>query len=279
MNREYDEIIARHYQRVAEEQGLASSSTMEDAITRQTETDAIAWFVGECLKKRRDEGITTVATILDVGCGNGYTLDVLVNRFNQHRFVGVEKSGALRCLAESRFAGFDNIRIRSGDVRDQGFVAQGSIDILICQRVIINLMQCEDQHRAFNNMVGVVASPSAQQSGGGLLFIEAFESPLTNLNNARREFELSPISPAHHNLYLPDTFFQRTDLKPFATEDQPWPHNFLSTHYYASRVLHPIYTDGRALKRNSEFVRFFSQALKPFAGDYSPLKLYMFQKA
>lgn len=277
MKKEYDSKIEQHYQRVAEEHGLSSSSTMADEIIRQVETDAIVQFVGECIRQRTAEGISTPATILDVGCGNGYTLKVLLDRYPEQKFVGVEKSDSLRELAESRFHANQNVEILSGDVRDESFMAESSVDILICQRVIINLLDLEDQLLALNNMVRVVASPSTWQSGGHLLFIEAFESPLIKLNNARSEFDLPPISPAHHNLYLPDWFFKRPDLKRFVTDSLP-PPNFLSTHYYVTRVLHAIYTHNKPFKRNSEFVRFFSQALNPFAGDYSPLKLYMFEK-
>jgi SAM-dependent methyltransferase len=278
MKKGYDSIIEKHYQDVADEHGLSPASTMADEITRQTETDAIVWFVGECIRKRNAEGISAPATILDVGCGNGFTLQVLLNRFNQQKFVGVEKSKSLRALAESRFVGIENVEIRSGDIREKSFLAQGSIDILVCQRVIINLLDREDQLLALNNIVRVVASPSTLHSGGYILFIEAFETPLNNLNNARSEFDLPPIPPPYHNLNLPDGFFERADLKPFVTDGDFPPQNFLSTHYYVSRVLYPFYNQNKPLKRNSEFVRFFSKALIPFVGDYSQIRLYMFEK-
>jgi SAM-dependent methyltransferase len=279
VNKAYDTVVEHHYQGVADEHGLSSTSTMADEITRQTETEAIVKFVGECLRKRTAEGITAPATILDVGCGNGYTLQVLLNRHSQHRYVGVERSDSLRHLAESRFTGSENVVIRSGDVRDEAFVPEGSVDILVCQRVIINLLDPEDQLLALNNVVKAVASPRQGQSGGCLLFIEAFQSSLLNLNKARSEFDLPPIPPAHHNLYLPDGFFQRPDLTPIRSGKDLPPTNFLSTHYYSTRVLHALCTQSKSLKRNSEFVRFCSQALHPFAGDYSPLRLYMLEKA
>jgi hypothetical protein len=124
----------------------------------------------------------------------------------------------------------------------------------------------------------VVASPRTLQSGGTLLFIEAFSSYLENLNKARAELDLPPIPPAHHNLYLPDDIFNTPLLKPFITDDCPIPPNFLSTHYFVTRVLYPIFTKNKPLKRNTEFVRFFSAALKENIGDYSPLRLYIFEK-
>ena len=248
MKKEYDRVIKQHYQAVGDEHGLSPSSTMADEITRQTETDAIVKFVGACLQRRSADGASTPATILDVGCGNGYTLQVLLGCYDNQRFVGLEKSDSLRSLAESRFAGTKNVEIRSGDIRDADFLARGSVDILICQRVIINLLDREDQLLALDNLVGVVASPLAGQRGGSLLFIEAFESSLTRLNEARSEFDLPPIPSAHHNLYLPDTFFDRSELQPFVAEGASAPPNFLSTHYYITRVLHAFTLKIKPLK-------------------------------
>jgi len=43
-------------------------------------------------------------------------------------------------------------------------------------------------------------------------------------------------------------------------------------------VLHPVVSANKVVKRNSEFVRFFSQALNRNVGDYSPLRLHAFEK-
>ena len=85
------------------------------------------------------------------------------------------------------------------------------------------------------------------------------------------------IKQAHHNLYLQDNFYDITELKKFIIDDYAFPENFLSTHYYITRVLHPIFIKDKRIKRNSEFVNFFTRALQENTGDYSPLKLYLFE--
>jgi SAM-dependent methyltransferase len=266
MAREYDQTIQQHYKKVAEECGLSPASTMADEITRESESKAILQFVSESLKIRPQP-----AVIMDVGCGNGYTLQRLSTTYSEQRFIGIEKSDELRSLAVSRFAEGNNVKILEGDIRRPDFAEKESVDVLICQRVLINLLNEDDQKSALRNIVNVVAS------GGTLLFIEAFSSALANLNAARGEFELTAIPPAHHNLYLADNFFELRQLKPW-TSERLAPRNFLSTHYFVTRVLHPLHLGNKPLKRNSEFVRFFSQALKENVGDYSPLRLYMFEK-
>jgi len=71
-------------------------------------------------------------------------------------------------------------------------------------------------------------------------------------------------------------FFQHSQLNAL-TLDKLQP-NFLSTHYFVSRVLDAHYKKGKAFKRNSHLVNFMSDALNQFSGDYSPLKLHCFSK-
>jgi SAM-dependent methyltransferase len=278
MKRKYDTTIKKHYQKVAEDCGSSATSTMADELTRQYETEAILQFVSASLKMLQKESLKRKATIMDIGCGNGYTLEKIIERYPEQHYVGIEHSDDLRTLASSRFEGNDNVNILEGDIRDPHFAEADSVDILLCQRVLINLLDLEDQRSALNNIIEVVSSPRTSQSGGTLLFIEAFSSYLANLNKARAELDLPPIPPAHHNLYLPDNFFDTPRLRPFVTDDFLIPPNFLSTHYFVTRVFYPLFIQNKPLKRNTEFVRFFSAALKENIGDYSPLRLYIYKK-
>ena len=273
----YDEIIAKHYKKVAQEEGDKSSSTMADIITREKETRAIVKFLGASLKRRKAENNKDPALIMDIGCGNGYTLEVLANQYPKEKFIGVEITKELRELAILRFKDMENVSIMEGDIRNSTFAAGKTADILICQRVIINLLNEKDQRQALQNIVSVVKKPDTKQSGGTLLFLESFSSPLSKLNEAREEFDLPAIKQAHHNLYLQDNFYDITELKKFIIDDYAFPENFLSTHYYITRVLHPIFIKDKRIKRNSEFVNFFTRALQENTGDYSPLKLYLFE--
>lgn len=272
---DYDEAVTQHYRKVAEADGLSSTSTMADNITRATETKAIISYVRAALARRKSSGEMEPAVVMDVGCGNGYTLEVLSKEFPECQFVGVEKSDELRELAVSRFVDSDTVSVFGGDLRDPDF-SQGKIaDILVCQRVLINLLDPSDQKQGYRNVIGTV------KKGGSMLFIECFTSSLNNLNVAREEFDLEPIPPAHHNLYLEDDFFQEEGVTVHGLDEFGFslPENFLSTHFYVTRVLHPVITNNAPFKRNSEFVNFFSAALVPCAGDYAPLKLTVLEKS
>jgi SAM-dependent methyltransferase len=255
---QYDALIAEHYRKVAEECGLSGTSTMADEITRRLETEAIEQFVTVALEAYRKTAGTGPATIMDVGCGNGYTLERLVDNFPDQHFVGIEKSDELRALASSRFGRHENVTIVDGDIRKPAFTASDSVDVLICQRVLINLLDLQDQREAVDNIVSVLALPTHGRASGKCLFIEAFSSYLATLNQARAELDLPSMPPAPHNLYLPENFFDRVRLRPFGADSNIPPANFLSTHYYVTRVLHPYLTANKPFKRNSAFVAFFS---------------------
>ncbi len=268
MNKDYDDLIQEHYRKVAEKHGLSSASTMEDNYMRTRETEAIIRFVHHCLETRFTG---QQITIMDIGCGNGYTLEVLAKHFPGHHFVGIEKTDELRSLAAARFEGQPAVRILPGDIRQPGFQQGIQADILICQRVFINLLDPQDQIRARENVASALRQPQTDRSGALALFIEGFTEPLVRLNIAREELGLEPIAPAYHNLYMPEGFFETAHLAAY-THDRLLPANFLSTHYYLTRVLFPYHTQGKPLKRNSEFVSFFTQALPECVGDYSPVK-------
>jgi SAM-dependent methyltransferase len=261
----YDALIQRHYDAVAEQAGAQPTSTMADEIVRARETAAILDFVAACA------GGASGLSVLDVGCGNGYTLHRLLAALPGHRYLGVEHNAKLRGIAAGRAT------VIPGDLRDLATIelAPASADVVICQRVIINIMDLADQRRALENVVAL-AKP-----GAGLLFIEVFASALAHLNEARAEFEFEPIPPAVHNLPLPDDFFTHPALAPFPS---PYGHaeNELSTHYFVSRVLHPAMLKATSSPhefiRNSHFVRFFSAALPDGIGDYSPLRIKVFSK-
>ncbi len=278
MKKEYDKTIDLHYRDEAIKHGPSPLSTMPDEITRHLETAAIVEFVGGILRSRNKPHTSDTAVIMDVGCGNGYTLDVLSNTYPDADFLGIERSDELRAIASSRCKERKNIRILAADIRDNGFAQGLTADILICQRVLINILDKDDQKLALQNIIRQVRSPGDSRPGGALLFIECFKGPLENLNRARGEFDLDSIPPAYHNLYLADDFFAVPQLRALNATGPMLRPNFLSTHYYAARVLHPLFTRDKPFKRNSEFVRFFTEALHSNVGDYSPLKVYTFGK-
>lgn len=265
-DRSYDDTINSHYRQIAESAGASANSTMLDEVIRGRETDAIHRFAAWAAERLYRE-----IEIADVGCGNGYTLETLHVAFPLHTYAGFELTDELRAIAEARFQGTE-VSIRPGDIRDRDFAGGRRFDVLLTQRVLINLLEPDDQRRALDNLIDAV------HVDGFLLFIEAFAAPLTRLNVARDEVGLEAIAPAHHNLYLPDDFFDSKRLTRVDHDEWGVPPNHLSTHYFVSRVLAPYMFRERGFKRNSEIAAFFSAALPPAVGDYSPLQIQAYRR-
>lgn len=272
MARDYDAVIAEHYRQVAESDGLSPSSTMADEIVRATETEAIRSFLKAATNALAPKG--EQLRIADVGCGNGYSLATFAAEFTDHAFVGIEQSTDLRALAETRLQdeAVHNAAVRAGDIREADLAHGQPFDALYCQRVLINLLDPADQKAALRNIIEAVTP------GGVLLFIEAFNTSLARLNEARAEFELPAVPPAHHNIYLDDDFFDHAGLVPFEHPGWTVPPNFLSTHYYVSRVLYPALLGPIQFKRNAHFIKVLSAALPPALGDYAQIRAYAFRR-
>lgn len=281
MSKSYDHLVVQHYDAQAQEHGLEPTSTMLDITVRRRETSLIERFVDLAIGLRRREARTdSEISICDVGCGNGFTIQGLSNQYPDINFQGFEFTPLLLELAQSRFRTASNTKVSYGDVRcleayDEQF------DVVLCQRVLINLLDPLDQRAGLAELARIT------RPGGYLLSIEAFEGPLASLNTARAEFDLPPLSPAHHNRYLPDDFYSAEAslipvTGPMLDPNLPLdflPSNFLSGHYYVSRVLHPLALGpNRQFKRNSHFVLFFTEAFSQPIGDYAPIKAYAFRR-
>jgi SAM-dependent methyltransferase len=269
----YDAAILEHYKTVAAQDGLSPSSTMADIRIRSLETELVHQFTSKSIEALR-KSATGPFVLFDAGCGNGYTLLTLATSGFDLHFYGFEHSAELHALALRQLQGLPSVLgVMRADLREAGWHQSRFADIIVVQRLLINLLDPHDQLKTLRNIV------SALKPGGCILFIEAFMSGMDKLNAARAEFDLEALPPAHHNLLLSDDFFEAED-KLVAFEFDGWrvPANFLSTHFYAARVLHPVLLAGKKFQRNSHFVTFMSCALAPAIGEFSPIKAFGFRK-
>lgn len=265
-----DEVIKEHYKLQADKHKDSALSTMEDPITRQKEVAVIKNFFNlPAVKKNAKE-------VLEIGCGNGYTLDILTREFPKLSFTGLDFSEDLLKIARSR--NLPGVNFEQGDARKLRF-EDGTFDVIYTERCIINLLTWEEQQLALNEMHRIL------KKGGYILFMESFTEGYENLNKARVELGLTAIPMPHHNLY-----FEKAAFEPFvsnkfeiceATElgaDSPHDvaQNFLSSHYFTARVLHPLLTKGDPNMKNTEFVKFFS--FLPPSGHYAAIEAYILKK-
>jgi ubiquinone/menaquinone biosynthesis C-methylase UbiE len=264
-----DQIIKEHYRTEADKHKDSGLSTMADPITREKEVTLIKDFFA----------LPTIARnakdVLEIGCGNGYTLSLLQPLFPHFKFTGIDFSEDLLEIANSR--NIPGVNFEQGDARRLRF-KDGSFDVIYTERCIINLLTWDEQREALDEMHRIL------RKGGHILFMESFSEGYLNLNKARMELGLSEIPMPHHNLY-----FEKDKFEPFINEKfriinaselggsmNSIPRNFLSTHYFTARVLHPLLTKGDPYMKNTEFVKFFS--FLPPSGCYAAIEAYILEK-
>jgi ubiquinone/menaquinone biosynthesis C-methylase UbiE len=258
-------IVLEHYRQEALRQDLEPSSTMRDLTIRELEVEAILSCVTHALASTAPP-----SRLLDVGCGNGHLLEVLRERFPSVELWGADYSRDMVELASRRHV--ENCQVRREDVRDLSF-QPSTFDVVASERCLINLLDEGQQETGLRELHRVL------RPGGHLVLIEAFTDGLENLNRAREELGLPPNPVPHHNLWFDkDRFLSSIGgrFEPVSPDDPNLPpRNFLSSHYFISRVLYPAITR-REVLYNTEFVKFFR--FLPPQGEYSPIQLFLLRK-
>jgi len=173
-------------------------------------------------------------TILDIGCGNGYTTRAIAKKFPEATVTGVDFSYAM--IAEAKKLIKPNIDYLEGDVlslsRNRPLIGR-QYDVVLSSRVLINLANWEEQK------VGIMEMRKMLVPDGRLILVENVQEGLDNLNDLRGKLGLSKINPPWHNKYLPldetRKFLDGIKGQILTTE---YVENIGNFYYLASRVLY-----------------------------------------
>lgn len=262
-----DDIILEHYKKVAKNYGLSPLSSMKDPVIRNSEIHFFITTLKHLINGRDEASLS----LLDVGCGNGHLLAVLRAEFPQLKLTGLEFHPDLAALASSRQ--LENCSVHHADMR-LGFKTLGSFDFIISERSVINLLAKEEQHAALRH-IAMALNPK-----GHYLMSESFEEPRLNVNRARKEMAMDEsVNPSGHNLWLRDSDLSVLHDAGVPEIQGPVPVNYLSTHFYITRVFHPAVLPGGGRAGAGEFQNFFNAAFPPGIGNYSPILFRVFAKS
>lgn len=259
-----DNIILNHYHKVAKNFGDSPLSSIQDPVIRDQE---ISFFIKEI--DRFIEKEDRFPRILEVGCGNGHLLSVMSKKYPQSEICAFEFTPELFQIAFDRK--LPNVTVVNADARLE-FPFTGTFDIIITERVIINLLKWEWQHTALTSI------SNRLNTGGLYLMAESFHEPWMELNKARREMVLEEIPVSNHNRYLKEMVVNYLHDLGLSEIEALTPKNQLSTHFFNSRILHSALRVQGAKLKNSMFVQFFDLALPPAILNISPILFRAFQK-
>lgn len=257
-----EEAGQRLYREHAATHGTGPLAGVQDFYVRSQETSAILRTLETIWTSR------TSPQILEVGCGNG-TLLAALHLAGYGDLTAMDSLPEFVELARRQETG---ARVTVGNVRRLEYPSN-SFDVVISERVVINLASADDQRASVGEMARVL------RPGGHLIMLEAFTEPWQAINAARGEFDLPPLPMPAHNRWLTEheltAWDPRLRPQPVAT-----PRGFLGGYYYAARVLHDVLL--RAVGRSftgsdSSFVRMLAPVL-PAEREYSIIQFLCFQK-
>jgi ubiquinone/menaquinone biosynthesis C-methylase UbiE len=170
--------------------------------------------------------------VLDIGCGNGVTAFHFLDKANI-KITGLDFAEKMIEDANRRLKERGTPEVVAGfyvgDVRDlsgTSEIANKQYDVIITERVLINLSSWEEQESALRSIVERLAP------NGVYLMCENLEEGLNNINRARTVTGLSEIEMPWHNRYLREKEIRGVDFAELVEY-----RDFSSIYYFLSRVV------------------------------------------
>ena len=209
------------------------------------------------------------STVVDVGCGDGYSTISLAAAFPKLRFIGVEWSDEMLSLAAKKAAAHPEPRgtvsFRVGDMRRlPDVLGTEKFAVFMTMRSLINLTSPEEQY-------DTIAQIAEHLVPGGYYFcIENFLQGQESFNRMRVAMGLPEIPVRWHNLFFDEVRYAE-EVRPYF--DSLAFENFLSSYYLATRI---IYSAGCNLvgEEPDYFHPIHRVAARiPPIGDFCPIKL------
>lgn len=217
--------------------------------------------------------------ILDLGCGNGYTLISLARTHRGSRMVGID-------FADSLIAGAKLLAAEETPDNPPSFVCadaiayvaaqpSGSLDAVITERFLLNMPDVATQHRVIADIHRVL------KPGGRFLMCEGSAKGFRALNTLRAGVgldEIADVSVDNHSAIR----FEDDDIEAFLAET-----GFtltdklgLGSYFVISRVLHPLLVAPQAPRfsaRINDLARRVQSGL-PFSPDIGSNVIWVLEK-
>ncbi len=262
------EMVKNYWEDRARESGGDRTATTNDVYLRELEVSTLT-------SQLQDLGLSYGATVLDVGCGDGYTTMRIAQNLPTLRFRGVDYSQNMIANAvaglESKEASLrERISFRVADVLQlDKELGDSRYDAAITDRCLINLGSYEEQAKAIAQIAAHL------KPGACYLAIENFLEGQDNMNRARAGVDLPPIPVRWHNLYFREAEFRRA-AEPFFSDVVM--HEFSSSYYFATRVIYSAMCKMRGEEPDYEHEIHRLAVHLPWSGQFSPIRLAVLRR-
>jgi ubiquinone/menaquinone biosynthesis C-methylase UbiE len=174
-------------------------------------------------------------TILDVGCGNGYSTLRFARALPNSKVVGIDFSEpmieqASSALAKSDLAGRASFFVANVlSLATNPAIIDQKFDAIVSERCLINLQNWEEQRTALLQM------KEKLKPGGRIILTENTQEGLARLNSLRAKVQLPAITTRWHNYYIPQKTMEEFLPVHFSIQSVE---NIGNLYYIISRVVY-----------------------------------------
>jgi ubiquinone/menaquinone biosynthesis C-methylase UbiE len=262
------EEIREYWEERAKENADSPQATTNDIYLRKLELATIRDVINSL-------GVPEGASVLDVGCGDGYTTLAVAESLPGLRFLGVDYSAnmienARRQLTTRSNELQERLAFRVGDATNlEAACGDEQFDVVTSDRCLINLTSFESQAQAIAQIA------ARTKPGGHYVAIENFVEGQENLNAMRRAVGLPDIPIRWHNLFFTQADFVGA-AEPFFDEINF--KDFSSAYYFATRVIYSAMCQMRGEEPDYEH-EIHQLAIKlPWTGEFSPIRMAVLRR-
>jgi SAM-dependent methyltransferase len=259
--------IKEYWEERARENADSPRATTNDVYLRRLELATI-------IKTMTVLGLPGGSTVLDLGCGDGYTTIEVANALPGLRFLGLDFTAQMIANARRHLSAFRDLQERLAfEVGDVGNLCEvcdnAKYDVVMTDRCLINLPSRESQAHAFAQIAQHV------KPGGHYVAIENFVEGQDNMNAMRRAIGLSEIPIRWHNLY-----FRRAEFTAIAEPffEQISFEDFSSSYYFATRVIYAAMCKMHGKEPDYEHEIHQRAVGLPSVGQLSPVRLALLRR-
>lgn len=212
-------VIKDYWNEQGKKYGADPLATIKDHQFRLLEMD----FIRDLLNQ--DD------VVIDIGCANGYQTFYYAEKVK--KIIGIDYAEKLieaanKAKEKGQFSKKVDFKVGDVLIKDDSLV--NSADIVICERLLINLPTYEDQKTAILNILTYL------KPKGKLILSEVTQKGHDKLNELRKQVGLDKIKVHWHNLYIDEdnfipflsNYFNIISIERFGM------YNFIS------KVIHPL---------------------------------------
>jgi ubiquinone/menaquinone biosynthesis C-methylase UbiE len=215
-------------------------------------------------------------TILDIGCGNGYTALTLAQK-RVIDITGIDVSAEMIAYANQMQKKYASklqgaVYFELGNILSPGFLerlGENRFDVVLTKRTLINILSWKEQKETIIKIWHLL------KPNGRYIMMEATAQGYKKINRLRERFGIPNTPIRWHNNYLDED-----KLLPFLNDrfESVLFKDFSSTYYIGSRVIQPIFL--KPFKKEPSYNFFINRLFSylPSYGNYGIQKIFICRK-